>query len=84
MIEDKVQAESDKARNRARRKQLEEEVTRIVTSAADLALKDLGPEVEALRQEIAAQTIGQTEVDDLTAAVDGASGLVVRGEALLS
>ncbi len=84
MIEDKVQSESDKARNRARRQQLEEEVTRIVKSAAELALKDLGPEVEALRQEVTAQTIGQTEVDDLSAAVDEASDLVARGEALLS
>ncbi len=84
MIEDKVQKESDQARERARRQQLEDDVTRIVKGAAEQALKSLAPDVEALRQEIAEQTIEQDEVDDLMTAVEEASNLVSRGEALLS
>ncbi len=55
-----------------------------MNAAAEQALTNLAPDVEALRQEIAEQTIGETEVDDLTAAVGEASALVTRGEVLLS
>lgn len=84
MIEDKVQSEADKARERARRRSMEDEVRRIAKAAAEQALTTLAPDVEALRQEISDQTIGQTEVDDLVAAVDEASDVVARGEVLLS
>jgi len=84
MIEHKVQKESGKARERARRQQVEDQVTRIVKGAAEHAMKDLAPDIEALRQEILEQTIGQDEVNDLRVAVDEASNLVSRGEALLS
>lgn len=84
IIEDKVQKESDRARDRARRQEVENEVTRIVKSAADQALRNLAPDIDALRQEISEQTIGQNEVDELTAAVAQATDLLSRGEAMLS
>lgn len=84
MIEDKVQAESDKARERARRQELEEEVTRIVKRAAEQTMQNVAPDFETLRLEISEQTIGPDEVDDLKAAVDAATNLVSRGEGLRS
>jgi hypothetical protein len=83
LIEDKVQDESDKARKRARRQQVEDEVTRIVQAAAEQAMNNLAPDVDALRQEISEQTIEQIEVNDLEVAVEGASDLISRGEAFL-
>lgn len=84
MIEDKVQKEGDRARERARRQQVEDEVTRIVKAAAEQTLQDLTPDVDALRHEISEQTIEQAQVDDLSSAAAEASDLVTRGEELLS
>lgn len=84
VVEDIVQTSIEKARQRARRQQLETEVSRIVKDAAKNAMKRLAPDIETLRQEISAQTIGQHEVDDLDAAVDLATKIVARGDELVS
>ena len=84
IIEDEVQKANDKARERARRQQVAAEVTHIVKDAADLAMSNLTPDVDALRQEISDQTIGQDEVHDLEVAVKEATNLLAQGEALLS
>ena len=84
VIEDKRIHDSDRKLERDRRRQVEEEVTGIVRHVAEQAMKNLEPDVAALRQEISEQTIGQHEVDDLTAAVAGASALASQGEQLLA
>ena len=84
IVEEAIQTERDKARQRARRHQVEAEVTRIVKDAANNAMKRLRPDVEELRQEISDQTIGEREVRGLDAAVGAATDIVARGHALLS
>jgi len=84
IVEDAIQTERDKTRQRARRHQIEAEVTRIVKDAANNAIEKLRPDVEELRQEISDQTIGEHEVSDLDSAVAAATDIVSRGHALLS
>lgn len=84
LIERKVQSDAEKARNRERRRQVEAEVTRVVTEAANQALCNLEPDIENLRDEITAQTINYEAVADLERARSIASELVLEGEWLLS
>ncbi|NUU18471.1 GTPase domain-containing protein [Cellulomonas humilata] len=84
LIEGKVQSEAERTRERTRRQQVEAEVRRIVTDAADRAMLSLEPDVEALRQEISEHAIGEDAVADLQKACDLADDLVRRGSALLS
>ncbi|MEC5175990.1 hypothetical protein RCH16_000989 [Cryobacterium sp. MP_M5] len=84
MIEDKVQIDRDKVRQREQREQLHAAVAEIVKVAADEAMRAMEPSIEALRREITAQTVEEAEVRSLEAAVHEASDLVIRGKALLS
>ncbi|WP_341953383.1 hypothetical protein [Salinibacterium sp. TMP30] len=81
LVEDVVQTEHEKVRQRARRQEIETEVTRVVEGAADNAVKKLIPDIEALREEISEQTIGDSQVKDFRTAVELAADQVSRGDA---
>lgn len=83
LIEDKVQSEQAKEVKRALRQQAEAEIARIVNAAAEQLSNDLEPDVRALHDEIAEQTIGPDEVRDLHEALGLIEDLVRRGESLL-
>lgn len=83
LVEDAVRGKQEKAREQARRREIEDEVARVVHAAAADAMRDLQPDIDALRSEIAMESADQHEVDALTAAVDEASMQIERAEALI-
>lgn len=84
VIEDVVQSSIDKAHQRARRQQLESEVTRIAKDAARKAMKELSVDLDLLIEDISTQTIGEQEVTALERAVESATEVIARGDALLA
>lgn len=83
-IEEGVQAKRDKEHRDQERRRVEAEVRRVAAGAVDEAMKRLNPDIDGLRDEITAQTMGQPEADALKVAVGRASSLVARGKALLA
>lgn len=83
VIEDVVQSSIDKAHQRARRQQLESEVTRIAKDAARKAMKELSVDLDLLIEDISTQTIGEQEATALERAVESATDVIARGDALL-
>lgn len=83
IIGERVESNRDRARDREEREHVHAEVARIANDAADEAMRVLEPDVASLRREIVAQTVDETEVQRLEAAVNEASELLKRGEALL-
>ena len=83
-IEEGVQAKRDRERRDQERRRVEAEVRRVAAGAVDEAMKRLDPDLDGLRDEITAQTMGQQEADALKVAVGRASRLVARGKTLLA
>lgn len=83
VIEDVIQTSVEKANRRARRRQLEEDVTRIAKDAGRKAMKELAIDLDSLGKEIDGQIVGRDEVEALEAAVAGADDLVGRGNTIL-
>ena len=79
-----MQAKRDRERRDQERRRVEAEVRRVAAGAVDEAMKRLDPDLDGLRDEITAQTMGQQEADALKVAVGRASRLVARGKTLLA
>ena len=68
---------------REERGRLREAITKIAKDAADQAMEDLAPDLEALRLEIEAQTAGGDQAEQLAAAANLLTALIADGDALL-
>lgn len=84
MIEDKVQADRDRAQQREHREQVRAAVSKVVDAVADEAMRSLEPDIDALRQDITAQTVDEEEVARLETALSEAKGLLARGKKLIA
>ncbi len=84
MIEEKVQADRDRARQRQHREKVRAAVSNVVADGAGEAMRLLEPDFDALRQEITAQTVDEEEVASLETALSEAKGLLARGRKLIA
>ena len=84
MIEEKVQADRDRARQRQHREKVRAAVSNVVADVAGEAMRLLEPDFDALRQEITAQTVDEEEVASLETALSEAKGLLARGRKLIA
>lgn len=84
MIENKVQADRDRAQQRVHREQVRAAVLKVVADVADEAMRSLEPDIDALRQDITAQTVDEEEVARLETALSEAKGLLARGNKLIA
>ncbi len=84
IIEERVQAERDRALQRDHREKVRAAVSNVVTDVASEAMRSLEPEIDALRLEVTAQTVDEAEVARISDASIEAKSLLERGEKLLS
>lgn len=84
MIEEKVQADRDRAQQREHREKLRIAVSNVVADAAEEAMRSLAPEIDALREEVTAQTVDEEEVARLEAASSEARSMLARGKKLIA
>lgn len=84
MIEEKVQADRDRAQQRQYREKVRAAVSNVVADGAGEAMRLLEPDIDALRQEITAQTVDEEEVASLETALSEAKGLLARGRKLIA
>ncbi len=84
MIEEKVQAERDRALQSDHREKVRSAVSEVVSDVASEAMRSLEPEIDALRLEVTAQTVDEAEVARISDASIEAKSLLERGEKLLS
>ena len=68
---------------REERGRLRDAVTKIAEDAADQAMEDFAPDVEALRLEIEAQTAGGDQAEQLAEAATLLTALIADGEVLI-
>ena len=84
IIEERVQAERDRALQRDHREKVRAAVSNVVTDVASEAMRSLEPEIDALRREVIAQTVDEAEVARLNDAFIEAKSLLERGKKLIS
>lgn len=84
MIEQKVQDDRERARQREHREKVRTAVSNVVAGVAEEAMRSLEPEINALREEITAQTVDEDEVARLGAALSDAEVLLARGKKLIA
>lgn len=84
MVEETVKADRDRAQQREHREKVRAAVSNVVADAADAAMRSLEPEIDALRQEVTAQTVDEEEVARLETALREATGLLARGKKLIA
>lgn len=84
MIEEKVQADRDRAQQRQYREKVRAAVSNVVADGAGEAMRLLEPDFDALRHEITAQTVDEEEVASLETALSEAKGLLARGRKLIA
>lgn len=84
MIEQKVQDDRERAQQREHREKVRTAVSNVVAGVAEEAMRSLEPEINALREEITAQTVDEDEVARLGAALSVAEGLLARGKKLIA
>ncbi|BAC19665.1 hypothetical protein HMPREF0290_2828 [Corynebacterium efficiens YS-314] len=84
MVEEKVQAERDRALQRDHREKVRAAVSNVVTDVACEAMRSLETEIDGLRHEVIAQTVDEAEVVRLNEASSEARSLLERGKKLIS
>lgn len=84
MIEERVQTDRDRVRERAHREKVRSAVSDVLADVAREAMRSLEPDIDALRQEVTAQTVAEAEVARLKTASIEANGLLARGKKLIT
>lgn len=82
IIEEKVQTDRDRALRREHREKVRAAVSNVVADVAGEAMRSLEPDLDALRQEVTAQTVDDAEVARLETASIEAKSLLARGKKL--